>query len=174
MIRSRWAAALCCSLVACAPPPATTSAGALSEPHRLALADTIRALTDSVVAAASRRDAVALTARFRLSPEAAFGGAGAMVLRPDQLRDNMATAYRTLRSQQLAVMEQRVAILGPDAAATTGWGSFTAEDTTGASATGIQAFTFVWARDATGWGVIQAHFSAQMGRVNQAPRSPGP
>lgn len=174
MIRSRWAAALYLAVAACATPPSTTSAGALSETHRLALGDTIRALTDSVVAAASRRDAAALTARFRLSGEAAFGGAGAMVLRPDQLRENMAAAYGTLRSQQLAVMEQRVAILGPDAAATTGWGSFTAVDTTGATATGIQAFTFVWARDANGWGVIQAHFSAQMGRVDRTGRSPAP
>lgn len=172
MIRSRFAliALAAALLAACSSPASTRAAADLSEAQRLALADTIRLLTDSIIGAGGRLDAAALTARFRVSAEAAYGAAGSLVLHPDEMRDNMARGYRALRSQRLEVIEQRVAVLGVDAAATTGWGNFTAVDTAGTTATGVQAFTFVWARDADGWGVVQAHFSAQMGRVVPARR----
>jgi hypothetical protein len=92
------------------------------------------------------------------------------------MRRNAAAGYSALRSQSLETIEQRVAILGPDAAVTTGWGNYTATDTLGAQARGTQAFTFAWARRAEGWRVIQAHFSTQLVSIRPPPgaRQPAP
>jgi hypothetical protein len=173
-----WAVILVTLTAGCGGKPATEAARTLTPEYRAALVDTITALSDSIIKAGERRDATAMTARFLDGPEAAFGGAGGLVLSAEQLRFNVGQGYGTIRSQQFETMEQRVAILSADAAVTTGWGNFTAVDTTGATARGKQAFTFAWARHEGAWRVIQAHFSSQLVSLQAPPgrtaRPPAP
>jgi uncharacterized protein (TIGR02246 family) len=115
-----------------------------------------------------------MTAPFLDGPAAAFGSAGGLVLGTAQLRSNITTAYRSLRGQRFETMEQRVGVLGPDAAVTTGWGNFTSTDTTGTEAQGLQAFTFVWVRQEGTWRVLQAHFSSQLTGMQRPERSATP
>jgi hypothetical protein len=164
-----WAVILFTVAAGCSGKPVTPAAATLSPEYRAALVDTISALSDSIIKAGERRDATAMTARFLDGPEAAFGGAGGLVLSADQLRYNVGQGYQSIRSQQFQTMEQRVAILSSDAAVTTGWGNFTAVDTAGARARGKQAFTFAWARHEGAWRVIQAHFSSQLVAVEPPP-----
>jgi uncharacterized protein (TIGR02246 family) len=164
-----WAVILFTLAAGCSGKPVTPAARTLTPEYRAALTDTISALSDSIIKAGERRDATAMTARFLDGPEAAFGGAGGLVLSAEQLRFNVSAGYKTIRSQQMETMEQRVAILSSDAAVTTGWGNFTAVDTTGATARGKQAFTFAWARHEGVWRVIQAHFSSQLVSLEAPP-----
>ena len=167
--RGTWAFLLCTVAAGCSGKPVTEAARTLTPEYRAALVDTISALSDSIIKAGERRDATAMTARFLDGPEAAFGGAGGLVLGAEQLRYNISEGYKTIRSQQFETMEQRVAVLSSDAAVTTGWGNFTAVDTAGARARGKQAFTFAWARHDGRWRVIQAHFSSQLVAVEPPP-----
>ncbi len=134
----------------------------MTSEHRAALADSIRALSDSVIRSGERLDAEAMTARFLDGPAAAFGGAGGLVLSAEQLRNSLAQGYRGLVGQRFEIVEQRVAILGLDAASATGWGNVSATHETGARANSRVAFTFVWGRRGDEWRVIQAHFSSQL------------
>jgi len=164
-----WAVILFTVAAGCSGKPLTQAARTLTPEYRAALTDTITALSDSIIKAGERRDPTAMTARFLDGPEAAFGGAGGLVLSTERMRYNVGRGYKSIRSQQFQTMEQRVAILSSDAAVTTGWGNYTSVDTTGATARGKQAFTFAWARHEGVWRVIQAHFSSQLVSLEAPP-----
>lgn len=151
--------------------PASLEARQLTAEHRMALTDTIRGLSDSVMSAISAADPSPVTGYLRDGMDAAFGGAGGMFLSAETFRESIAQAHRAMRGYQVDVTEQRVSLLGVDGAVSTGWGNFVASDTAGTRARGVQAFTMAWARTETGWKVVQMHVSSRVSGIER-PRNP--
>ena len=69
-------------------------------------------------------------------------------------------AYAGLSAQEVDVIDQRVTVLGPEAAVVSGHGRVTAIDTSGGRDEPIGlAWTFVWARRDGAWRIVDSHQS---------------
>ena len=150
-MRRPVAATLCLTLLA-ACQPATTE---LTESQRIALADTVRQLTDRVLDLTG--DADAWMDLFASGPEFRYVQNGA-ILSHDDLADEMAAYVAACKEQSWAWDDVHVVVLDPDAAVVTATYHGAVTDTSGQRFTFDRAVaTYVYARRGGAWKIVQAH-----------------
>jgi hypothetical protein len=144
-------AALSLALLASCQPTGTQ----LADAQRAAIADTVRQLTDRVLALTEEADA--WMDLFGGGPEFRYVQNG-VILSRDELAEEMATFVTACAEQSWAWDDVHVVVLGADAAVVTAiyHGAFT--DTVGQRFTFDRAVvTYVYARRDSVWKIVQAH-----------------
>lgn len=129
----------------------------LSEERTQEIANEVQVAQAALLDAARRADAEAMTPIF--ADEGRFLFNGVARSNADAL-DFVRQVYAVIDSQEIEIADERITVLGPDAAVVTGNGRVTAVDTAGARGEPAEfAWTFTWARQDGAWRVVDSHQS---------------
>jgi uncharacterized protein (TIGR02246 family) len=132
-------------------------AGQLTESHRVALADTIRSLGDSIFAAGNVKDLDGLFRYF--DPSVSFLDNGAFIPSWEKHKEGARPFYRSLKSVHFEPMDVRVEVLSPDVVVWSGRYRYANVDSLGVTASGTNGQTWVFVRENVGWRVRHIHIS---------------
>jgi len=131
---------------------------ALSPAQSAAIADSVRALTDSVLVNAEKVNLEATFQRFSADSDAVHINVGRRFTK-DSLVAWFRTAFAAVDSQQIDHRNVTVTVLGPDAAVWSADGHAKAFFKNGDVQEGDVASTFVWVRREGRWTVLDWHQS---------------
>ena len=141
-------------------PSSMSSGSSLSPAYQAALADTIRQMRNTFVAAASRLNVDETFGLFSRSPGFAAGDNGTFYTSADRVRDVYRNIWRAFRAQDIQIRDSRTVVLSPNAAVDTFDGTFAPTDLGGTKAAPFPFnITTVWVREAGGWKILQIHQS---------------
>ena len=167
MVRHASLAALAVTtLVACAP----TGGESLSDAERLAIADSVKAISAAWKGAAERADAAGVLGYYLNSPETAVAradNADQTTLAFEVFASGLPTGLQRIRSQVLNLTDQRVTVLSRDAVAETAIGDWAETDTTGQVTKTHFAYSRTWVKRDGGWKILHSHLA-------NAPTPPAP
>ena len=143
------------TLLACTSPPAATPV-VMTAHQRAVLADSVRAVADSVFAAGDRRDLDRMFSYYSANTTLLQDG------KPDPWPLHQANArafYATLQDAEVKPLEYSVDVISPTAAIWHGTYWYKLTDKAGKVIQGSAASTWVFSRESAGWRIVHVHIS---------------
>lgn len=157
------------AVLACTP----GGAGSLTDAERFAIADSIKAASAAWKTAAERADAVAILGHYVHSAETAVAS-GSNIEQASLAFETMASGLpvglQDTRSQSLTLADQRISVLGRDAAVETAVGDWIAIDKAGGTTRSHFAYSRVWVQRDGRWRILHSNLSVVPLAPASAPR----
>jgi uncharacterized protein (TIGR02246 family) len=130
----------------------------MTEAQRAAIADTVRALTNEVMAAFDQIDVDRAFSYYSDAEDAGYAEGGKLYSF-EALVAQYRAIYAGLRDQKGELRESKTTVLVPDAAVLTAGGAYSMTDTTENTFGGQFAWTLVWVRRDGKWKILHSHAS---------------
>jgi hypothetical protein len=148
------------SAAACQQRTAQQSEPTLTSGQRAAITDSVRKATADFIAAVEHVDTARAAPFYSRSPDFTFASNGDVFTSWEAFQPVFREGWNGLRSQHIAVVNSKIAVISPTTVVETISASGSFVDTAGKkSLIDKAAITLIWVRDSSGWKILSFHQS---------------